>query len=167
MRVIVDFGHANAGLTPSFTSFMRADTLAPVTPPAITELAAIPGLYYFDYTPSPTIPEIVYEIDGGVAIEVESSRYIRGGISYGEDSVFAQLGLDRALGLMKENAVLDNTLFDAMNNMTAARLRIYASKADAVNKVSPLQTYTIEASYVPETNNLATYQMVLEPSLPT
>lgn len=49
MRYVVDFGSANAGLAPAFSSgfFKRLDTLADVTAPTIVEIAN--GEYYFDY----------------------------------------------------------------------------------------------------------------------
>lgn len=46
MRYVVDFGTANAGATPTFTTFDRLDTLAPMTPPAITSMGD--GQFYFD-----------------------------------------------------------------------------------------------------------------------
>lgn len=66
----------------------------------------------------------------------------------------------RLLGLSKENSVLDQTVFDPKNNLTSGRLRIFASKADAVNGVNPVAVYTITATYVAGTTNIQTYQMV-------
>jgi hypothetical protein len=70
--------------------------------------------------------------------------------------------LTRALGLMHENSVLDQTVFDGQNNLTNARLRIYDSKANALlaGVTGLLHTYTISASYVGE--NVQTYTVVLE-----
>lgn len=66
----------------------------------------------------------------------------------------------RLLGLSKENSVLDQTVFDPKNNLTSGRLRIFASKADAVNGVNPVAVYTITATYVAGTTNIQTYSMV-------
>lgn len=72
----------------------------------------------------------------------------------------------RALGMLHENSVLDVTSFDSNNNLTAGRLRIYNSKAnaDAAMAASPgtydtgkIGHYSITATYVGV--NLATYEM--------
>lgn len=71
--------------------------------------------------------------------------------------------LTRALGLMHENSVLDQTVFDGSNNLTNGRLRIYDTKANALlgGVTGVLFTYTITASYVGD--NVQTYTVVLEP----
>lgn len=71
--------------------------------------------------------------------------------------------LTRALGLMHENSVMDQTTFDGSNNLTSGRLRIYNSKANALaaGLTGLLNTYTITASYIGE--NVQTYTVVLEP----
>lgn len=68
--------------------------------------------------------------------------------------------ITRLLGLTKENSVLDQTVFDARNNLTSARVRLFASKTDAVNMVNPTATYTVTASYVAGTSNIQAYSMV-------
>lgn len=45
-RYYLDFGSANAGLTPTFTLYDNADTGGSLTQPTISELGS--GLYYFD-----------------------------------------------------------------------------------------------------------------------
>lgn len=71
--------------------------------------------------------------------------------------------LTRALGLMHENSVIDNTVFDGSNNLTAARMRIYNSRANALlaGAGGLVATYTITATYVG--SNISTYTVVLEP----
>jgi hypothetical protein len=71
--------------------------------------------------------------------------------------------LTRALGLMHENSVVDNTVFDGSNNLTAARMRIYNSKAnaEAAGGAGLVATYTITATYIG--SNIETYTVVLEP----
>jgi hypothetical protein len=158
-----------------------------VSNPAVTEIAQVPGTYYFDHPVAPGDPNIIYEVDGGAGLG-DAERYLRGTITYGDDVELVQATLDsvedrtslipadfdsrmdelrdrtaRLLGLTKENAVLDDTIFDAQNNMTSGRFRIFASKADAVARLNPIAIYTIEASYVQGTNNLSSYQMVIEP----
>jgi len=68
--------------------------------------------------------------------------------------------MTRMLGLVKENSVLDQTIFDVKNNLTSGRLRIFGSKSDAQNGINPVAAYTITATYTPGTNNLQSYQMV-------
>lgn len=72
--------------------------------------------------------------------------------------------LTRALGLMHENSVLDQTIYDSSNNLISGRLRIYNSKANASGATSTglIATYTISATYVGE--NVQTYTVVLEGS---
>lgn len=71
--------------------------------------------------------------------------------------------LTRGLGLMHENSVIDSTVFDGSNNLTAARMRIYNSRANALlaGAGGLVATYTITASYVG--SNISTYTVVLEP----
>lgn len=45
MRYFLDFGTANAGGTPTFSTYINADTLAAMTQPTITEVGD--GIYYF------------------------------------------------------------------------------------------------------------------------
>lgn len=71
-------------------------------------------------------------------------------------------GVTRLLGLSKENSSLDQTGFDAKNNLTTARFRIFASKAAAEAGTSPTAIYRITATYVAGTNNIETYSMVRE-----
>lgn len=71
--------------------------------------------------------------------------------------------MTRAMGLMHENSVLDQTVFDGQNNLTSSRLRIYDSKANAVaaGATGLLETYTITATHAGKL--LQTYKVVLEP----
>lgn len=71
--------------------------------------------------------------------------------------------LTRALGLMHENSVIDQTVFDGSNNLTAARMRTYDSKAHAIvaGLTGLVATYTITATYVG--SNVSTYNVVIEP----
>lgn len=46
MRYVLDFGSANAGGAPTFSLFVRLDTLAAMAQPAIVEIGG--GQYYFD-----------------------------------------------------------------------------------------------------------------------
>lgn len=66
-------------------------------------------------------------------------------------------------GLMHENSVMDQTIFDGGNNLTSARFRIYNTKANALLAgAGGLQyTYTVTATYTGD--NLLTYSVVLEP----
>lgn len=80
-RYFIRFTHADTGLLPSFIYFKNAYDLSDVmSPPGINEIVAAGagGTYYFDY--SPTF-DIVYEIDGGVAVLDVHDRYISDTIS--------------------------------------------------------------------------------------
>jgi hypothetical protein len=57
--------------------------------------------------------------------------------------------MTRALGMLHENSVLDQTSFDTNNNMTAARLRLYDSKAhaQAAGATGLIAQYAIVATY--------------------
>jgi hypothetical protein len=48
-RYILDFGSANAGLTPTFLDFVDADTWVALSQPTITEAPPASGAYYFDW----------------------------------------------------------------------------------------------------------------------
>src|SRR6267154_1660360 len=69
--------------------------------------------------------------------------------------------LTRALGLMHENTVIDNTVFDGSNNLTAARMRLYNSKANALlaGGGGLVATYTVTATYTG--SNIQTYTVVI------
>ncbi len=71
--------------------------------------------------------------------------------------------LTRALGLMHENSVLDNTTYDGQSNLSGGRLRIYDSKANATaaGATGLVSTYTITATHAGKL--LQTYRVVLEP----
>jgi hypothetical protein len=79
-KYFLRFRHSDIGLTPTFTQFKRTDTLANVTPPAITEVGN--GTYYFSITfTAGTDPGYVFEVDGGSSIPTEEVRYIADTIS--------------------------------------------------------------------------------------
>lgn len=174
-RYFFRYLHSNTGLTPTFLYFKRADTLAAVAAPTVTEVGG--GTYYFDWTwTALTDPDIVYEVDGGVSIPTESVRYVSGKISV-QDVLLDQSissvgdGVLRALGLLHENSVFDQSTFDVNNNLLSARVRIYNSKAnaDAASAASPaayntgkVAEYLITASYVPSTPNLTKYTVTRE-----
>ena len=48
MRYEVDFGSANTGGAPTFTTYQRNDTFEAMTPPVLTEIPGKPGAYYWD-----------------------------------------------------------------------------------------------------------------------
>ena len=65
--------------------------------------------------------------------------------------------LARALGLAQENFYIDNPTFDSNGNMTAARMRIYAS-SDEVPNGTPVATYNTVATYN-SNKKMQTYQV--------
>lgn len=71
------------------------------------------------------------------------------------DSLHQQtLTLDRILGLLHHNAILDNQQYDADGQLVGARLRVFDSRANVPNTPGGNETtgllhrYTIEAAYV-------------------
>ncbi len=66
-----------AGLAPTFLIFVRSDTGATLTPPAISEIASTWGLYTFQY--GATTP-ISFLIDGATTGLSAGNRYIAGAI---------------------------------------------------------------------------------------
>jgi hypothetical protein len=79
MRVVLDFGSTNTGLTPTLSVWQQLDTFSDVvSPPTLTEIAAIPGMYWFDWAPGPTDPDMVYIADAGAGAPDATNRYRRG-----------------------------------------------------------------------------------------
>lgn len=75
----------------------------------------------------------------------------------------------RMLGLVHENAFIDETTYDANSMLLTARVRIYDSKANASlatdggsEATGLVATYTITADYE-GVGQMKTYRMVLEP----
>lgn len=74
----------------------------------------------------------------------------------------------RILGLVHENAFIDNTVYDANSMLLSGRIRIFDSKASAqaatkggVGEAGTTAEYTIEADYAGP-GNMETYRMVKE-----
>jgi len=53
--------------------------------------------------------------------------------------------VDRILGLVHENIYIDNTVFDAVDNLKSARLRIYENSADVGTSNGILASYNIRS----------------------
>lgn len=53
--------------------------------------------------------------------------------------------VDRILGLVHENMYIDNTVFDAVDNLKRARLRIYENSVDVGTNSGVLATYDIRS----------------------
>lgn len=86
------------------------------------------------------------------------------GLPTDTDSVLQELSdrVERTLGMLHENSVMDQTSFDSNNNLTNARLRLYTSKSQTLDPDSftPIATYSIIASYTGP--NLQSYAVVRE-----
>lgn len=69
----------------------------------------------------------------------------------------------RAIGLMHENSVLDQTVYNVDNRLTSGRMRIYDSRANALaaGATGLVATYTITATY--SGLSLTNYTVVREP----
>lgn len=75
----------------------------------------------------------------------------------------------RMLGLVHENAFIDNTEYDVNSMLVSARVRVYDSKTNAQSATDGgseatglIATYTIAAAYEGP-GEMKTYRMVLEP----
>lgn len=99
----------------------------------------------------------------GASISADIAALQTGVTAIGTSTSGLGTQLTRALGLMHENAVIDQTVFDGSNNLTGARFRIYDSKTDALaaGGTGLVATYTIAATYTG--TNIVTYTVVLEP----
>ena len=64
----------NTGLSPTFIIFQVAASGLPVSSPAITEMGASTGFYYFSYGPTNAI---YFELDGGSGLST-GDRYLTG-----------------------------------------------------------------------------------------
>jgi hypothetical protein len=73
-----------------------------------------------------------------------------------------QAGVTRSLGMLHENSVMDQTVFDTNNNLMNARLRLYETKEQTLDpeSYSPIAVYSILATYTGP--NLQTYSVVRE-----
>ncbi len=68
----------------------------------------------------------------------------------------------RALGLMQENQVIDNTVHDSAGNMLSSRVRLFPSKADADAGTGVIAEYEMTASWNQDVNDnwvLESYKM--------
>lgn len=76
------FGAANprefAGLSPTFTTFIRNDGSS-LAPPSITEIGVSTGMYGFTFAVGSTF-SVGFTIDGGGAIADQSARYVTGSL---------------------------------------------------------------------------------------
>ena len=119
------------------------------------------------------LPAAVLNLTGALtyAVQVAGARTFVGTakvVAKEEADTFASVAgvavqMARALGLMHENSVLDNTTFNADNNLTAGRFRTYDTKAHALaaGVLGLVATYTIAATYTGKL--LTTYSVVIEP----
>jgi hypothetical protein len=170
MRYVVEFGKSNTGLTPVMTTFVTLNNLSPVSPPTLTEISGT-GCYYFDYSfPNDASPDIFFQVDGGGSITDSTIRYRSGTLSASDSFLDTRSSTDlstlstlasRILGLVHENSILDQTVFDDHNNLVSGRLRLYPSQNDLNQKSNILATYAITAAYIPGSSNILSYQMAL------
>jgi hypothetical protein len=112
---------------------------------------------FFTYVdPAHTVESVVYTREAEQVFVTENSA----------DDVAA--AITRVLGLVHENAFIDNTVFDASSQLITARLRIFDSKTNAqaatdggVETAGLVATYTIEADYE-AAGRMKQYRMVKE-----
>lgn len=143
------------------------------TPTAIIDMQhTTKGIYEANWTPTNlgtyTAHFIIYT---DVFRSVESIVYTR----EAEQIFVSQSNVDslaqeilRVLGLLKENAYIDNTEHDAANQMTYARIRIFDSKENALLATDGgsetqglIATYTMQTVYE-SLGRMGSYRMVKE-----
>jgi hypothetical protein len=71
--------------------------------------------------------------------------------------------LTKVLGLCGENVQIEDTDFDARNNLISGKIRIYPTRNDAINKTNPIAVYSITGSYIPNTSNLQQFSKLKDP----
>jgi len=55
--------------------------------------------------------------------------------------------MDRVLGLSQENFRMKDQLYDEDNNLTSARVRIFANASDALADLNPIAEYLMNATF--------------------
>jgi hypothetical protein len=130
--------------------------------PTPTETLDLPhtarGRYEADWTPSSVgIYSVVFIVYSDAAHTIENLDYTRE-----MDQIFvSQVGTDdlaeqlvRVLGLVHENAFIDDTTYDAFGQLIAARVRLFDSKAHVelatdggTETTGLIATYQIETTY--------------------
>jgi hypothetical protein len=147
------------GAVPFWTVFVEVETGVAATPPDIRELGG--GLYAF--TP-PDVGDVQYV---GIIDNCNGDanpRYT----TWASEVLMSDM--QRVLGMLHQNSVVDDTIYDANNNLLQARMRLYNNKtnADAASAASQqdppaeydtgkVGTYSISCSYIG--TNLATYEV--------
>lgn len=146
-----------------------------------------PGLYEIDFTAAEmdTIGEftVVVKENGGadlaqaeLRIDVESdiastlSDIQGGGFSTSTDSLEqirstvddVETLTARVLGMSHENVRIDNHQYDANNNLTSSRIRLFPTANDAQNQTNVLAEYEMTASY-DSGNRLTSYSVIKQP----
>lgn len=67
--------------------------------------------------------------------------------------------IKRVLGLLHENVYIDNTSYDAYNNLISGRVRIYSDAASVGTANNVIDTYTITVD-APSEGKFTTYKQV-------
>lgn len=140
------------------------------TKPTIIAVSNAPGAYRF-IRPAEPERHLVGMIDAGTNTAVvryrpfvQRGEQLRDAVTMLDDMVPDDLGgmVQRALGLMHENSVLDNTSYDSRNNLIAGRLRVYNRRDNAIAQgdVGLIATYAISATYTG--GNLTRYLVTRE-----
>jgi hypothetical protein len=155
MYYVVEFGPAATGLTPVFDTFIRLDTGGAAVPQSgFTEIGAT-GSFYFDQVFLSTDPDIYFQAScagvqvsgvigfsddagdiGAVAADVIAIKARTDFLPLDTASAITAITkqLTRALGLLHENAVLDQTTYESgTNNLLSGRIRVYDTQANAIN----------------------------------
>jgi hypothetical protein len=120
------------------------------------------GFYSASYIPtSEGYYSIIYKFYEDNAYSVEAPFSLEGELLEVNSD---KINLLRILGLLHENSVVDQTVYDANGNLLTARVRAYDSKANAlVAGVTGLRfTWSVTAQYNAQ-NRMLLYRIAIEP----
>lgn len=128
--VAINVDGRKVGLTPTFVAFKRLDTLAALTPPAITEVGL--GQYKFAYDPESTpgtVIEVSYQIDFGGTLSAASDRYQDGVCAL--DSSRVRVNLDAVASAAPTATATALLVRPVKAGLTLGQLLVTLAAADA------------------------------------
>lgn len=119
------------------SQYPQVEIYAPgaLTPTAVVDLPhKVKGRYEANWTPPTadvwTAHFFIYADAGHTVENITYTRAIEQVVATESDIDDLAAKIIRALGLLHENAFIDNTVHDAYGNLVAARIRLFDSKAN-------------------------------------
>jgi len=140
------------GLSPTIDIYDVNAAAKVVDAQAMTEVGG--GFYKYEYAISED-REYGWVCDAGQDLIGASRKAYAGAFAFGDykadltglsaDLAAVETKTDRILGLVHENMMIDQCVFDADDNLTSGRLRIYSAAASVGTGSDVVATYTITA----------------------